>query len=407
MSRIAAFKHFYDMFKGNNNYTRRAEKQLEKDYNWQEFWNRNKHEHDIETALALYSMQEAHSVFGKEGRGTVQRGLGGSLFFPFTSYAQQTMEVLAEQLSLQRGIPGLYAGLWTLGSYITLAGVAGIPAYDLWKTLYEEYQRRVNNRLVDAEMEMKESGVPLWARKGLLSTATGLDVSQRIGQDVMAQNILTGLVRGEFKLNEVGGVPGRTIGQVWNSLGEAFNPTSTKSPMELITPIFPSAVQDVIKAHTLATSPEDLLKTKTGKMTEDPAKITDFDVGAQAAGFNTLSRSEDRQQVYWQQRANQEFNTWKSRLSESVAEARYKMELGRMQGDSDKTQEGQEMLNKMQSELIKFARENNIPLDRNFWRGFNRNVNDRLWQKLNPGKIKKPTDQERRHIEAIMEDEAE
>jgi len=408
ISRLSAFDFFHDLFKEYPIALRNALKQREKDYNWQEFWNNHKDRFDLETAMSLYTMQENHAVFGKVGRGPLQRGLAGSLFFPFMTYAQQVMEVMGEQLTMQRGLPGLYAGLWTMGSYLALAGAAGIPGYDLWKTMYEEYQKRVNNKLVDAEMQMRESGIPLWARKGLLSTSTGLDLSMRLGQDIIAQQLLSGMIKGEFKLNEIGGVPGRTAVNVLNAAAEALNPASGKSPMQMIAPIMPSAVQDVMKAYQLASgSPEDVLQTTAGKSLRDPSDVSNFDIAAKLTGFNTLKMAEERQQLFWQQKANQEFNAWKSRLSESVAQARYKMALGQRQGDPEKVAEGKELLDKMRKELTRFAKENKISLDNHFWRGFNRNVSERLWQKLNPGKIRKPTDQEKRHMQSLVEDETE
>lgn len=80
------------------------------------------------------------------------------------------------------------------------------------------------------------------------------------------------------------------------------------------------------------------------------------------------------------------------------------MELGRKHGDPDKTKEGSEQLKQMQSELVRFAKENHIVLDNAFWRSFNGNVKSRLFQKLNPGKIRKPTEGERRHMDSILED---
>lgn len=309
---------FKRLFKEDPRALEKFLKQREKDYNWQEFWKLRKGDFDLETAAGLYNMMETHAVFGKPSRGPTQRGLAGSLFFPFMTYGQQVLEVLGEQLTMQRGLPGLYAGLWTMGSYLALAGVAGIPGYDLWKTMYEEYQKRVNNHLVDLEMQMKESDIPLWARKGLLSSATGVDLSQRLGQDIVAQQLLSGIVKGEFKLNEIGGVPGRTAVNLLNSAAEALNPASTKSPMELITPIMPGVVQDVAKAYTLATEPEKAMKTTSGKIMSDPDEVSGFDVGTQLLGATPLAKTEARERIYFQQRANQEFNNWKSRLSEAV-----------------------------------------------------------------------------------------
>jgi hypothetical protein len=59
----------------------------------------------------------------------------------------------------------------------------------------------------------------------------------------------------------------------------------------------------------------------------------------------------------------------------------------------------------MQRALMKHAKDNKIVLNTKFWQGFNRNVQDRLWQKMNPGKIRKPTEGEIRHIESLIDNE--
>jgi hypothetical protein len=214
---------------------------------------------------------------------------------------------------------------------------------------------------------------------------------------------MQGLIKGEFKLNEVGGVPGRTVQGLMDAMAEWGNETSTKSPMSLVAPLLPGAIQDLGKAYQLATSPEDVLKTSSGKMIRDPNSIDTGDIIARAAGFGTLADKEARQQIYWQQRANQEFNQAKSRLAEGIAMARYKMVMGSRTGNSEQYDSGRELLKEMQRALMKHAKDNKIVLNTKFWQGFNRNVQDRLWQKMNPGKIRKPTEGEMRHIESLID----
>jgi hypothetical protein len=404
LTRISTLDFFHTMFKKRPETLRAALKYREKDYNWQEFWrNRKERGVPVEEALATFSMLETHAVYGKEARGDIQRGLSGALFVPFTTFSQQTLETLISQIGGKYGAAGRMAGLWTASTYLLFAGASGIPAYELWKTLYEQYQSKVNNRTADAEMDMKEAGVPDWMRYGLLSSSTGLDLSSRVGQEVVGQNIMQGLIKGEFKLNEVGGVPGRTVQGLMDAMAEWGNETSTKSPMSLVAPLLPGAIQDLGKAYQLATAPEDVLKTSSGKMIRDPNSIDTGDIIARAAGFGTLDDKESRQKIYWQQRANQEFNQAKSRLAEGIAMARYKMVMGSRTGNSEQYDSGRELLKEMQRALMKHAKDNKIVLNTKFWQGFNRNVQDRLWQKMNPGKIRKPTEGEMRHIESLID----
>jgi hypothetical protein len=104
-----------------------------------------------------------------------------------------------------------------------------------------------------------------------------------------------------------------------------------------------------------------------------------------------------------QQRANQEFTGWKSRLAESIASAEYLMHLGSKLGDDEKYQEGKRARAEITKELRDYARANDIKLNADFWRGIRTSVQNRLWQKKNPGKIRKPTQQERKYLDIIEE----
>lgn len=405
-TRIATYNLYKRLFDENPEALQRALKYRADDNNWQAYWKINQGKHDLPTAMALYSMIEPHAVYGKEARGTMQKGVAGAVFFPFTSYAMQMLEVLGEQLTMKYGMPGLYTGLWSMTTFMAMAGMAGIPGYELLKTLYEQYERTVNGRTVDAEMEMKEAGIPLWARKGLISTATGYDVSARLGQDIIGQNILLGLMKGELKTGELGGVPGRTLQNLLASAGEALSPTSTKSPMELVAPLLPAGLSNMAKAYTLATEPEKSLQTKTGKMLGDPSEVGAPDVIRQGLGFASTKLGEERQQLFWQQRANQEFNLYKTRLAEGVANAKYKIIQGSRQGDQDMVKEGRAQLEALRKQLVSYTKENNIPRDPAFWSSFNKNWQERLTQKMNPGRIRKPTLGERKHYDALTRDES-
>jgi len=140
-------------------------------------------------------------------------------------------------------------------------------------------------------------------------------------------------------------------------------------------------------------------------MLRDPSEVTSWDVATRALGAGNLKDVEAREQLFWQQRANQEFNQAKTRMAEAVATARYKMALGARNGDGELSEEGREMLKGLQKELLAYAKENKIVLDNKFWASFNRNVNDRVWQKMNPGKIRKPTEGEKRHMRAFQDEE--
>jgi hypothetical protein len=405
-TRKSTFLSYRSMFEENPDITRRAMKDLKDDYDWQYFWKHNENIMNVEDALSVYHMLKAHGEFGKIGRGPMQRGLFGSMAFPFMTYPQQMMETLFDQLVGRRGGAGVAAGLYTMTAYVALSGLSGIPAYELWKTLYEEYEKRVNGRTIDLNMQLEAGGIPEVFRRGLLSSMSGLDISQRLGQDIIGQNLLIGLLKDDIKIGEVTGVPGRAFTEMFAGAGAALSNSGNKSPMEIAMPFLPAGAKDILKTAQMVTEPEAYWKTKSGKMLRDIDENPEpniAELGGQLLGFTPLEKTKARERQFMQQRANQEFTGWKSRLAESIASAEYKMHLGLRLGDNEQYNEGREMRKEVTKELREYAKANGIKLNADFWRGLRTSVQNRLYQKKNPGKIRKPTQQERKYLDIIEE----
>jgi hypothetical protein len=291
-------------------------------------------------------------------------------------------------------------------AYVALSGLSGIPAYELWKTLYEEYEKRVNGRTIDLNMQLEAGGIPEVFRRGLLSSMSGLDISQRLGQDIIGQNLLIGLLKDDIKIGEVTGVPGRAFTEMFAGAGAALSNSGNKSPMEIAMPFLPAGAKDILKTAQMVTEPEAYWKTKSGKMLRDIDENPEpniAELGGQLLGFTPLEKTKARERQFMQQRANQEFTGWKSRLAESIASAEYKMHLGLRLGDNEQYNEGREMRKEVTKELREYAKANGIKLNADFWRGLRTSVQNRLYQKKNPGKIRKPTQQERKYLDIIEE----
>lgn len=405
VTRISSFTFFHKALKENPANMERFIKAHEKDFNWQQFYENYKEIYDNETIAALYKMQETHAVFGKTARGTLQKGLGGSLFFPFSSYGQQMLEVMADQFMGHRGTAGRMAGLWSTTAFVAMAGLAGIPAYELLKTLYETYEEKANGRIADAEMDMKEAGIPDWLRKGVLSSATGLSLSHRLGQTLVGESLLQGLIQGEVKVGDLGGVPGRIMQNTITAAGALMDESDNRDVVQKLIPIMPTAAANLAKAYELTVHPENQLRTSKGKAFASPEDVGFNEIGATAMGFTPQKFEDARQKLHWQQQANVEFNQARSRFAESVAQALYQREVAIKNGDPEGASQALLQRNQLQKTMLEFMRENQIPANGDFWRSFNRNVRDRLMSKRFPGKILKPTRGELRHLDVLKEDD--
>jgi hypothetical protein len=312
------------------------------------------------------------------------------------------VEMQFKQLTLDRGVPGLMAGLHSIVTFGLMAGMAGIPAYEVLKTIYEQYEQRVNGRTVDAELQLKELGIPEWVRKGPLSVLTGADVSKRLGQGLIGEQLMVDVLKGTIKVGDIGGVPGRTLQNTIDAASEVLGGSSSKNVLELVAPVLPTAFGNLAKAADLEYNPESALRTKQGNMLRDPKDIGTADVVRQGLGFSNLANA--REKLYQRQRANQEFNMWKTRLAEGVAHGSYLMWQGQRSGDQDMIEAGRKQRTKLRDQMLSYTKANDIHLDTKFWTSFNASVAERERQKRNPGKIIKPTSGEKRHLEALTTD---
>jgi hypothetical protein len=174
--------------------------------------------------------------------------------------------------------------------------------------------------------------------------------------------------------------------------------------MDVLSALMPGGLQNVTKAANLATNPEQAVQTASGQLAMNPKDVGVGDVVAQAAGFTPLALSEGRKSIYWDSLAKQEWNQWRSRLAEGTANAQFMIRTGISNGDSDMVREGQELKRQLHKQMVQNARSNKIPLDGNFWTSFNSAVQDRLWKKTHPGKIRKPTKGEQQHLNVLTTD---
>jgi hypothetical protein len=404
LTRIATYSSLKELYAKRPEALEQFLENRKDDKNWQQFYENQKGKHNVETAAALYGMTLTHGVFGKSGRGELQKGLMGSLFLPFSTYAQQMLEVLGDQLSGKQGMNGRMAGLYGISAFVMMAGMAGIPAYELYKTLYEQYQKNVNGHAVDLEMQLKEAGMPRWLQYGVLSSTLGVDVSKRLGENVIGEHLLVGAIKGDFKASELGGVPGRVMGNFLGEAGKMMSGDGHTDVMDVLSTLMPGGFQNITKAASLAFNPEQAVQTKSGQLAMDPKNVDMGDVAAQALGFTPLGLAEGRKSVYWDSLAKQEWNQWRSRLAEGTANAQYMIHTGARNGDSDMVREGQDLKRQLHKQMVENARNNKIPLDGSFWTSFNTAVQDRLWKKMHPGKIRKPSKGEQEHLDVLTTD---
>lgn len=205
----------------------------------------------IQEHLALFGMDEAHAVFGKEGRGTLLRGGMGAFVFPFMTYPLNAIEYMGRLWG--RGREGKIA----LGSYLfglmLFSGLSGMPGAELFKELFDKFMTSVKGIQFDSEMLIREhmynttgeraSGIFMY--HGALRMM-GMDMSKRIGLELPGENIATRLLKDQSSpVSDFGGVPGSMAVNALNAWKAYSQGYPAETTLSFLTPV---SVSNLFKA---------------------------------------------------------------------------------------------------------------------------------------------------------------
>ena len=368
----------------------RAKKSYENDARFKD-WMENLPEGVSEReAITAFAIQEAHAIFGKEGRGPAQRGLWGSLVFPFMTYPMQMLELLGKQ-AFSRGGSGKAAAAYTMSSYLLLAGAMGIPGAELWKTVYEMYSRLFKGNEVDAVNEIRKTLVneygfdpntALFFTNGLFRTQFGVDVARRISLPVFFQTPLIGLMQGSTEARDYLGVTGSLIQsakQIQQGISEGENPSA--SVLQTMAPV---ALANIWKGLVKYTSSG--ASTGQGTRLVNPEDFQPQDFLAQAFGFTpgivAEEREKNRERMLQASGYRVGQNSFVERISKYTEEQI--RERREPNPDKKKIRELQQQIVTERKNLVKWAKEVGLPITASFWQGINQSVTNRLRQRLSP-----------------------
>lgn len=215
---------------------------------------RNKDIGLIENA-ALFTMDESHSVMGRVARAPFQRGLGGALVFPFMGYPQNAIESMARMWG--QGKEGKVALATTLGAFMLLSGMIGLPGAELLKELYEAAVKATTGEEMDLDMEIRSKiynatgsdTLGKLATQGAIRAYGEVDFAKRIGASIPGQDLLLALtgIRGEA--SDVLGVHGGLLTQ----MAEFWNNYNTDASLgTTVASLSPTALANILKAQEYA-----------------------------------------------------------------------------------------------------------------------------------------------------------
>lgn len=148
-------------------------------------------------AFAEFGIDETHFKSGKVNRQALGRN-AGTLVFQFKMFNLNVLERLVTMAALQ-GSEGRAAAALILMTLGTMAGIWGLPGADNLKDLYELFMKKVKNRDVNADAEMRKIIVELTGSATAAQAVSGgvtralpepwnIDLSQRVGMGKILPN---------------------------------------------------------------------------------------------------------------------------------------------------------------------------------------------------------------------------
>lgn len=354
---------------------------------------------DERTGITMFSIQEAHAMFGKEGRGESQRGIWGSLVFPFMSYPQQTLELLMKQ-AFSRGSSGKGAALYTMSAYMMMAGMMGIPGAELWKGLIESYYKLFKGREIDLNNEVRKSLVETYGfdpktaltfTNGVFRTGWNIDVARRIGIPLSFQGPLISLMQGNTDVSQFGGPTGGLLSstqKLYKNIQEGDSPAGA-----FASAVAPVAFQNMWKGLVQYTGALGYGGAETAKGTRlaNTQELSTGDIVARTFGFTPSVEATAREKLREEQLQKTGFQIGLQGFAERIADKTEKVINLRKDGipDIDLIQQTLQEVRKERQNLYRWGKDNHVAMDNAFWSSFNESVLSRVQQRLNPA-FKRP-----------------
>lgn len=370
LTRFSTIMAAFDVYLNSPQAVAKAKEILANDHRYQAQVRNNPQLSDAEN-LAMYTMDEAHGVFGKTGRVEYQRGVGGAIFFPFMTYPHQMLETVATMMG--RGADGRRGLAITATSLFLLAGLMGLPGAELLKELTEELIRITTGVDTDIDLVLREQiakstgskDFALFVTQGIGRPLLGLDISKRIGLPAPGQEIILNLLGIKGESSDLLGVQGSIISGVADAVNSAMTGDVGLNMFSSITPV---AAANVLKAGSFGT---EGINTQRGDKLVRPEDVTTATKIARALGVSSHQVALAREKAYSKMLEEGKFKTGLDRMRKEGKKLATDMMKYREWGDMDKAKEASDALDEIRRDYIDFALKNGFPPD---LQSFNRSI---------------------------------
>lgn len=339
-----------------------------------------------EVYASLFSIDETHGMYGRISRGKNQQGVFGSLVFPFMQHPMMMFGLLTRMV--RTGAASRQGATYIIAATMLMAGLYGIPGWELWKETYQLYFKQTYGREVDLHHELKKALVtqygftPKWAEgvtEGFLKPVAGLDISRRISVPFFFQDAIIPMMQGRDNIDQFAGVAGsqvRNLQNNWNRMmsGEA------NVPSILMDTFAPISVRNMIKAA--AVYPEEGLRTTAGTQIMSADQLKPQQLMAKFMGFQPSQISREYEKRNVERLGATGWRYGYDRIINNIARQTTKRQKALNEGKS--TEDFDAEIKNLYKELAEFALEANRRPDRDFWNGVRKSVNNRVQNAFYP-----------------------
>jgi hypothetical protein len=273
--------------------------------------------------VATHTLHRGHAVFGKTSRPEIFKGALGAGMFPFLTWPYHQWGRLTEQAA-SLGVPGKVGFVTTLLAMWVLGGLVGLPGFELFKELYEAAYKKLGNREIDVINQIHQHYddnrfKAEMITHGISRAGGGLDVAQRFGWPLPAQEFVLSAIGSKKDPTAVLGVPGTILSGVIRAVNNYNNQAGA---LTIAQDVMPVALSNIIKAMDYS---QNGVKSRAGVTIMPPEDLTPADIWSRAFGMNTAHLARERERHFFAQvlsRSHQpKYNALKKRMTTQLEKA--------------------------------------------------------------------------------------
>jgi hypothetical protein len=331
----------------------------------------------IRLAAIQNTVDNTHAVFGKFARNWNQRGFFGALPFAFMNFPIQALEHIFhlskrafvfdknDPSSVERAAAARMSFAYLTASMFMMGGLAGMPAWELFKSIYEKVYYLAAKEKIDLNYEIAHvlkhtvqlpSPLVHAITEGGVSAITGSSVGARMSLPFFWQGLVGSALKGEVAVTDAMGVQGGLVNNVIKQTDKWMKDESTL-PEAVLLGLSPVFVRNAFES--LVSWPDEGAKTGRGVVLLTPEDISVGDQIKKALGFAPEKEANAGTAEYVQYLKVNGSNEFKSAKASELANIRLDIYREALKGNTKASERLRGEYSAKYQELLEFIRRSN------------------------------------------------